>query len=59
MATKSSETFLSSLVINHVSSATVFAQMVANDLINENELYLIDDDEEIEPITNAQIDSLF
>ena len=59
MATKASETLLSSLVINHVSSAQVFQEMITANQVNENQLYLIEDDVDLEPITNLQIDSLF
>ena len=42
MATKSDTQNLSALVINRVASDTVFQDMVSNNQINENELYLVE-----------------
>lgn len=47
MATKSSTETISSLVINRVASAAVFADMIANNQVNDNELYLVEGDDGI------------
>ena len=44
MATKSDTQNLSALVINRVASDAVFQDMIANDQVNPNELYLIEGD---------------
>lgn len=47
MATKSSTETISSLVINRVASAAVFADMIANNQVNDNELYLVEGDDAV------------
>lgn len=52
--------YIKQLVINLVSSQEVYDYMVANGLINENELYLVHGSEEsIQSITTAEIDAMF
>ena len=56
----STEKNLSNLVINKVESQTVYDYMKQNSLINEDELYLIQDVNEVEiaAITTDQIDAI-
>lgn len=42
MATKDSEQQLSTLIINKVESEEVFQEMIEDELVNEDELYLIE-----------------
>lgn len=42
MATKQSDTQLSSLIINRVDSLDTFNEMIEDEQVNENELYLIE-----------------
>ena len=46
-------TSVSDFVINKVSSKTVYDAMVAKNLVNENELYLVVDDEDDQNITTV------
>lgn len=56
----STEKNLSNLVINKVESQTVYDYMKANNLINDDELYLVQDVGEIDAaaITTDQIDAI-
>ncbi len=42
MATKQSDTQLSSLIINRVDSLDTFNEMIEDEQVNENELYLVE-----------------
>ena len=51
---------MQNLVINEVESQEVYEHMVANGLINENELYLVRGSEEsMQSIATAEIDAMF
>ena len=52
MATKSDTQNLSALVINRVASNAVFQDMIANDQVNPNELYLVEGDLVPSPYTS-------
>ena len=56
----STEKNLNNLVINKVESQEVYNYMKANSLINADELYLVEGDNEIEiaAITTEQIDAI-
>lgn len=56
----STEKNLNNLVINKVESQEVYNYMKANSLINEDELYLVEGENEIEiaAITTEQIDAI-